>query len=58
MPLSHAQTLCEAARQPKRLEVFAGLGHNDLLSARERYVQVVKRWIGDQDGRATPGAGG
>jgi len=58
VPLSHAQTLCEAARQPKRLEVFAGLGHNDLLSARERYVQVVKRWIGDQDGRATPGAGG
>jgi fermentation-respiration switch protein FrsA (DUF1100 family) len=49
VPLSHGQKLFDAARQPKRLEVFPGLGHNDLLSASERYVEVVVRWIGGLD---------
>lgn len=45
VPLSHGEALYEAASQQKRLEVFPGLGHNDLLSAGERYARVVVEWI-------------
>lgn len=58
VPLSHGRALFEAATQPKRLEVFAGLGHNDLLSAREHYERVIDGWIGDHGSGATPGTRG
>jgi fermentation-respiration switch protein FrsA (DUF1100 family) len=49
VPLSHGETLFEAARQPKHLHVFPGLGHNDLLRAGPRYGEVIARWIGRLD---------
>jgi fermentation-respiration switch protein FrsA (DUF1100 family) len=48
VPLSHGCTLFEAARQPKQLHVFPGLGHNDLL-AEPRYGQVIAQWIARLD---------
>lgn len=45
VPLSHGEAVYEAADRQKRLEVFPGLGHNDLLSAGERYARVVAEWI-------------
>jgi uncharacterized protein len=31
VPLSQGRALFEAAPEPKRMQVFAGLGHNDLV---------------------------
>ena len=42
VPLFHAEALFEAAREPKRLLVIEGAGHNDLLTlARERWASAV-----------------
>jgi fermentation-respiration switch protein FrsA (DUF1100 family) len=47
VPLSHARTLFEAAPEPKRMHVFPGLGHNDLVPfAGEDYAEVVASWAG------------
>ena len=46
VPLSHGETLFAAAREPKRLEVVRGAGHNDLLYvAGPRYAAVIAEWI-------------
>ncbi|MEV6280856.1 alpha/beta hydrolase [Nocardia sp. NPDC051832] len=45
LPLRHAERLYEAAREPKRLEVFAGAGHNDLIfSAGSRWIDLIGAW--------------
>jgi fermentation-respiration switch protein FrsA (DUF1100 family) len=45
VPVSHGRKLFEAARQPKHLHVFPGLGHNDLLRAGTRYAEVIAQWM-------------
>ncbi|MBV8994922.1 MAG: alpha/beta hydrolase [Pseudonocardiales bacterium] len=49
VPLSQGRKLFEAAREPKQLHVFSGLGHNDLLCAGPHYGQVIAQWIGQLD---------
>jgi pimeloyl-ACP methyl ester carboxylesterase len=57
VPASHGRALFEAAPEPKRLEVFPGLGHNDLLLAGERYREVIVDWVRSAlGGAARPGA--
>ena len=46
VPLAHGKALFDAARHPKRLHVFPGLGHNDLLAAGPRYGRIITEWIG------------
>jgi uncharacterized protein len=49
VPLSHAHALFEAAPEPKRLHVFPGLGHNDLVPlAGDAYAEVVASWAGGE----------
>jgi fermentation-respiration switch protein FrsA (DUF1100 family) len=46
VPLSQGQALFAAAPEPKHLEVFPGLGHNDLVPvAGPAYAEAVARWI-------------
>ncbi len=44
VPLSEGRALYEAAPEPKRMHVFEGLGHSDLVSAGTEYVRVIKDW--------------
>jgi fermentation-respiration switch protein FrsA (DUF1100 family) len=45
VPLSHGRALFEAAPEPKHMRVFAGLGHNDLVSgAGPEYGATVAAW--------------
>jgi fermentation-respiration switch protein FrsA (DUF1100 family) len=45
VPPSHARALFEAAPEPKRLHVFPGVGHNDLVPlAGEAYAELVASW--------------
>ncbi len=47
VPLAHGRALFEAAPEPKRLHVFAGAGHNDLLElAGDEFGQVIAAWAG------------
>ncbi len=48
VPVSHGQRLFDAAPEPRRLRVFAGLGHNDLLSDRH-YAAAIAEWVRDLD---------
>jgi fermentation-respiration switch protein FrsA (DUF1100 family) len=42
VPLLHAEALFEAARDPKRLLIIEGAGHNDLLTvAGERWAAAI-----------------
>ena len=50
VPLSHAEALFEAAPEPKRIEVFAGAAHNDLIG--REWVDAVTGWV-----RALPPGG-
>ena len=45
VPLSQGQELFEAAPEPKRLHVFRGLGHNDLVTAGSEYSRVIHDWV-------------
>jgi fermentation-respiration switch protein FrsA (DUF1100 family) len=57
VPASQGRALFEAAPEPKRLEIFPGLGHNDLLLAGERYAGVIVDWVHSAvGGAARPGA--
>jgi uncharacterized protein len=48
VPLSHAQALLEAAPEPKRMRVFPGLGHNDLVPlAGTAYAEAFASWAGE-----------
>jgi uncharacterized protein len=46
VPLSHGEALFEAAPEPKRMRVFPGLGHNDLVSgAGAELAHVIASWV-------------
>jgi fermentation-respiration switch protein FrsA (DUF1100 family) len=46
VPASHGRALFEAAREPKALHVFAGLGHNDLVErAADDYAEAFAAWF-------------
>jgi fermentation-respiration switch protein FrsA (DUF1100 family) len=50
VPLTHGQALLDAARVQKRLRVFAGLGHNDLVAhARQDYAAEIASWAQQLD---------
>jgi fermentation-respiration switch protein FrsA (DUF1100 family) len=52
VPLSHARALFEAAPEPKRLHVFAGAGHNDLVPlAGEAYAELLASWASEAGAR-------
>lgn len=63
LPLRHAERLFAAAPEPKRLVVFPGAGHNDLIfRPGSDWTGLVREWIGahfDPVGRTdlTPGRG-
>jgi uncharacterized protein len=44
VPLSEGRALYEAGPEPKRMHVFKGLGHSDLVSAGTEYARVIKYW--------------
>jgi fermentation-respiration switch protein FrsA (DUF1100 family) len=45
VPLSEGRALYEAAPDPKRMHVFEGLGHSDLVAAGDDYARVIKEWM-------------
>jgi uncharacterized protein len=46
VPLSQGRALFEAAPGPKRMHVFPGLGHNDLVPlAGADFAQVIASWV-------------
>jgi uncharacterized protein len=46
VPLSQGRALFEAAPDPKRMHVFPGLGHNDLVPlAGAEFAQVIASWV-------------
>jgi uncharacterized protein len=46
VPLAQGRALFEAAPEPKRLHVFPGLGHNDLVSgAGAEFAEVIAAWV-------------
>ena len=48
LPLRHAERLYAAAPEPKRLEVFPGAGHNDLIATDGgRWMGLVRGFAGD-----------
>jgi uncharacterized protein len=45
VPVSHGRALFDAAPDPKRIEVFQGLGHDDIVPlAREDYAESIASW--------------
>jgi fermentation-respiration switch protein FrsA (DUF1100 family) len=44
VPLSQGRELFKAAPEPKRIHVFAGLGHGDLVTAGTEYARVIADW--------------
>jgi uncharacterized protein len=53
VPLSEGRALYEAAPEPKRMHVFEGLGHSDLVAAGDEYARVIKEWA-TNDGSPVP----
>ena len=46
VPLSHGRTLFESASGPKRMHVFPGLGHNDLVPlVGAELARVIASWV-------------
>jgi pimeloyl-ACP methyl ester carboxylesterase len=46
VPLMDGEALFEAAPEPKRLEVFEGVGHNDVLArAGRRWIKTIAEWV-------------
>jgi uncharacterized protein len=51
VPLSQGKALFEAASGPKRLHVFPGLGHNDLVPlAGAEFARVIASWVSGLQG--------
>jgi fermentation-respiration switch protein FrsA (DUF1100 family) len=51
VPLAHGQALFAAATEPKRIRVFAGLGHNDLVArAGREYADEIANWATSLEG--------
>ena len=49
VPLMHGEALLEAAPGPKRMHVFPGAGHNDLLAeAGDEWVRAIAAWAGER----------
>ena len=45
VPPAHGRAIFEAARHPKRMHIFPGAGHNDLVPlAGAAYAQVIRSW--------------
>ena len=56
VPLSEGQALHAAAKVPKRLEVFRGVGHNDLVPmVGLEYGETIASWIEELDREAPAG---
>jgi fermentation-respiration switch protein FrsA (DUF1100 family) len=54
VPVSHARALYQAAPEPKRLELLAGVGHNDLVSgASTAYLEAVASWAEELEADAS-----
>jgi uncharacterized protein len=50
VPLAHGRALHAAAPDPKRIVVFAGAGHNDLVAlSGARYAEAIASWAGELD---------
>ena len=50
VPLSQGRALFEAARDPKRIQVFPGVGHNNLISlAGAGYSHAIASWAKELD---------
>jgi fermentation-respiration switch protein FrsA (DUF1100 family) len=50
VPVMHAEALMEAAPGPKRMQVFSGAGHNDLLaSAGPEWARAISTWARELD---------
>jgi fermentation-respiration switch protein FrsA (DUF1100 family) len=48
VPLSHGRALFESASEPKRMHVFPGLGHNDLVPlAGTEFARVTASWVSE-----------
>jgi uncharacterized protein len=47
VPISEGRALFEAAPEPKRMHVFRGLGHSDLVTADTEYARVIRGWADD-----------
>jgi fermentation-respiration switch protein FrsA (DUF1100 family) len=46
VPLAQGRAVFEAAPGPKRMHVFPGLGHNDLVPlARADFARVIAAWV-------------
>ena len=51
VPLDQGKALFAAAPEPKRLHVFAGAGHNDLLErAGNEWATTIAQWVRDLPG--------
>ncbi len=47
VPLAQGEALFRVAPEPKRMEVFAGAGHNDLVArAGADYARILAGWAG------------
>ncbi len=60
VPLSEGLALFAAAPEPKRLHVFEGLGHSELVTAGPAYARVIKDWaqgVMANDGAGVPTSG-
>lgn len=52
LPLKHAERLYAAAPEPKRLVVFPGAGHNDVIAtAGLEWLQLIRGWATDVLGK-------
>ena len=50
VPLAHGKALFDAASEPKRIRVFAGLEHNDLVArAGREYADEIASWATSPD---------
>lgn len=50
IPLSHGQALFDAAPEPKRMRVFPGVGHNDLVAlSGSSYAGAITSWAVELD---------
>ena len=55
VPVEHGRALFEAAPEPKRLHLFPGAGHNDLLSrAGREWAQTIAGWARDIGDSSAP----
>lgn len=51
VPLAQAQTLFDAASEPKRIHVFKGVGHNDLMPvAGAKIATLIASWVSSLQG--------